>query len=222
VEFCANRRDGFDGPVTIEAEGLPAGVTCPPVHVSRQGQFANIVFNAAADAPEWSGSIRLKATATIGGERVERPVHYSRRRWPLGNVGISRASRAIALAVRSKAPYGLKWSTASLSVAAGGSVEGKVAVERIWPEFKGKVQLNGLNLPPGFSVNTAEIAEGQNEVALKVTVANNVPPGDYTVNLRGDAQVPFSNDPKATNKPNVRVADPATPLTITVTKPSSK
>src|SRR5262249_44303076 len=32
-EFCLNRRDGFAGEATVEAEGLPPGLTCRPVHV---------------------------------------------------------------------------------------------------------------------------------------------------------------------------------------------
>ena len=217
VDFCLNRRDGFNGPVTVEAEGLPQGVTCLPVHVSPQSQFADVVFTAAPDAPEWSGAVRLKAWALIDGKRVERPVHCSRRRWPIANISTSRISREIVLAVRSQAPYGLKAPTGPLSVVAGATLETKMAVERHWPDFKGKVQLNGLNLPPGFAFNATDLPEGKTEIPIKFTVANNVPPGDYTVVLRGDAQVPFNPDPKAANKPNVRVADPSTPLTVTVT-----
>ena len=62
MEVCLNRRN-YAGPVVVEAEGLPAGVTCQPVHVSPQGQFANVVFTAALDAPAWSGAIKLKAWA---------------------------------------------------------------------------------------------------------------------------------------------------------------
>src|SRR5262249_32945320 len=40
-ELCLNRRD-YNGPVTVEADGLPPGVTCPPVHVSPQSQYANV------------------------------------------------------------------------------------------------------------------------------------------------------------------------------------
>jgi len=65
---CINRWDGLSGPLTVEAEGLPKGVSCLPVHISPQTQFANVVFTATADAPEWSGAIRLKAWATVEGK----------------------------------------------------------------------------------------------------------------------------------------------------------
>jgi hypothetical protein len=215
-ELCLNRRD-FNGPVTIEAEGLPAGVTCPPVHVSPQTPFANVVFTAAADAPEWAGAVRLKAWSMIDGKKVQRDVRCSQRRWPIDNINTSRVCREICLAVRPTAPYGLKMPDAKVTVTAGGTVETIVAVTRHWQDFKGKVQLNGLNLPPGFDMATTDLPADQSEVAVKFTVAGNVPPGTYTVVLRGDAQVPFKPDPKASAKANVRVADPSEPLTVIVT-----
>jgi hypothetical protein len=222
VQLFVTRRDGFNGPVTVEAEGLPQGVICPPIHVSPQAQSAPVVFTAAPDAPEWSGPVRLKAWATIDGRRVEHPVQSSQRRWAIDNISTSRMSREIALGVRATAPYGLKAASAPQSVAAGGKFEATVSVERHWPEFKGKIQVTALDPPPGFDVATAEVPEGKSEASIRVTVAANVPPGTYTLVFRGDAQVPFSPDPNAKAKPNVRVADPATPLTVTVTSPTAK
>jgi hypothetical protein len=53
-------------------------------------------------------------------------------------------------------------------------------------------------------------------------VAANVPPGRYSLVLRGDAQVPYNRDPKATTKPLVRVADPSTPVNVIVDPPAKK
>jgi hypothetical protein len=219
--LCLNRRH-YGGPVTVEAEGLPVGVSCPPVHVSPQTEFANVVFTAAADAPEWAGAVRLGAWAVIDGRRVEREVRCSQRRWAIDNINTSRVCREVCLAVRSRAPYGLRTAADPVTVAAGGAVEARVTAQRYWPDFKGKVQLTGLNLPPGFAAAATEVPAGEAEAVVKLTVAANVPPGTYSVVLRGDAQVPFQRDPKAANKPNVRVADPATPLTVVVTAPAKK
>jgi hypothetical protein len=220
-EVCLNRRN-FNGPVTIEAEGLPPGVSCAPVQMSPQAQFGNVVFTAALDAAEWAGAVRLKAWAMIDGQRVEREVRCAQRRWAIANINPSRICREICLAVRSKAPYSLKTPTETLTVVAGGAFEAKVTVERNWADFKGKVQLNGLNLPPGFSVPATDLPADKSDVLVKVAVAANVPGGTYSVVLRGDAQVPFNRDPAAATKPNVRIADPSTPLTVTVTAPPKK
>jgi hypothetical protein len=220
-ELCLNRHN-FNGPVTIEAEGLPKGVSCPPVHVSPQGQFANVVFTAAEDAPVWQGAIRLKAWSLIEGKRVEREVRCSQRRWAIANINTSREVRTICLAVRTTAPYGLKLPEEPHRVAAGATLEAKVTVARHWPDFKGKVQLIGLNLPPGFTMATTELPADKTAVAVKIAVAVNVPPGTYSVVVRGDAQAPFNRDPKTANKPNIRVADPSTALTVIVTVPLKK
>jgi hypothetical protein len=220
-DFCLNRRN-LSGAATVEAEGLPPGVTCPPVYVSPQSQVANVVFTAAADAPEWSGAVRLKAWATVDGKRVERPVRCAQRRWPIANINTSIEVREICLAVRSTAPYGILLPAEKVSVQAGETLEAKATVRRLWPDFKGKVQLNGLNLPPGFALATTDIAADKDEAIVKIKVAGNVPPGDYSVVLRGDAQVPFAADPKVTARPLVRVADPSTPLTLTLLAAAKK
>ncbi len=215
-EFCVNRRN-LSGPVTVEAADLPHGVTCVPVHVSPQSQFANVVFTAAADAPAWAGAIRLKAWATIDGQRVERPVRCAERRWPIANINTSLEVREICLAVRSTAPYGIRLPADKLSVPAGATLEAKATVARHWPDFKGKVQMTGLNLPPGFALATTDIAPDQDAATLKLKIAANVPPGEYSVVVRGDAQVPFAADAKAPTRPLVRVADCSTPMTVVVT-----
>jgi len=219
-EICLNRRD-LSGPVVVEADDLPKGVVCLPVHVSAQGQFANVVFTAALDAPEWSGPVRLKAWAMVDGKKIERDVRCSQRRWPIANINTSVEVRQTCLAVRAQAPYALKLSEKKFTVTAGKEVEFPVSVARHWPDFKGKVQVTGLNLPPGFNFATKDIPADKTEIQAKLTVAGNVPPGDYSVVLRGDAQVPFNRDPKAASRPNVRVADPSTPM-IVVVNPAPK
>jgi hypothetical protein len=221
-----NRRNGFDGFVTVEAEGLPAGVSCPPVTVGPQAQLATLVFTARADAPEWAGPIRLMARATLGGQPAARPVAGVQRRWgdviANANANACRLCRQTCLAVRGEAPYGLRCPQAAGTVAAGGFVETKVSLQRRWPDFHGKVQVTGLSLPPGFDVPAAELPEKIDHARIRLNVAREVPPGTYTVVLRGEAQVPYSPDPKVQEKPTVRVADPATPLTVVVSAPKDQ
>ncbi len=222
-EFCLNRRDGFDGSATVEAGGLPRGVNCLPVHVGPNTEFVSVVFTAAADAPEWAGPVRLKAWATAGGKRLERPVACVQRRWDEGtNPGACRSCRLTCLSVRSTAPYGLTVPAGPLTVAAGGTVDTKVRVTRHWPDFKDKVQVTAYKPPQGFDAGTVEIAADKTEATVKLTVNGDVPPGTYSLVLRGDAQVPFNPNPKAADKPRVRVADPAPPVTVVVTAPPKK
>jgi hypothetical protein len=216
AEVYVNRRD-YNGPVTVTADGLPPGVTCPPIVVRPQAQVGILVFTASADAPEFSGAIRLKATAEIDGKKLEREVRPAQRRFAIANISPSIMLRETCLAVRpDPAPYAIRLPAQKLTVAAGGTLETTAKLDRA-KDFQGKVQLTGLSLPNGFTFNATDVLADKAETPIKITIAANVPPGDYTLVLRGDAQVPFSRDPKATTRPPVRVADPSTPLTVTVT-----
>src|SRR5205085_248809 len=142
------------------------------------------------------------------GKKIEREVRPVQRRYPVANINTSVMLREICFAVRSKAPYTILLPAKPMPVAAGTSLESSAKVTRNWPDFKGNVQLIGLNLPPGFSFATTTVIANKSEAAIKINVAANVPPGTYSVVLRGDAQVPFSRDPSVSVRPNVRVADP--------------
>ena len=72
VRVLVPRRDGFDGPITLEATGLPAGVTCPPVTASLKEDSIRLVFQAAPDAGGWNGDLRIIGKAKVGDKEVTR------------------------------------------------------------------------------------------------------------------------------------------------------
>jgi hypothetical protein len=138
------------------------------------------------------------------------------RRWPIANISTSRACRELCLAVRSlPAPYSVRLPE-TVTAPPGKEVQIKASLRRA-SSFSGKVQMVGLNLPSGFGLATVEIPADKSEVTAKVTVANNVAPGEYTLVLRGDAQVPYQREAKEAKR-NIRVADPSTPVTVVVEK----
>jgi hypothetical protein len=65
VHVVAFRRDGFAGPITISATGLPPGVTCRDISVGAAPSSGILVFSSAEDAPAWAGTIQLVATARV-------------------------------------------------------------------------------------------------------------------------------------------------------------
>lgn len=65
VNLLAIRRDGFTGPITVSAEGLPPGVTCREVTLGAAPSSGVIVFTSSDDAPAWTGTIRLVAKARV-------------------------------------------------------------------------------------------------------------------------------------------------------------
>jgi len=59
------RRDGFDGPVEITADGLPPGVQCKGTVIGKGQTGGLLVFRSDETAAEWSGLIRIVATARV-------------------------------------------------------------------------------------------------------------------------------------------------------------
>lgn len=61
LAVAVDRRDGFDLPVVVVAEGLPAGVSAEPVTSTPKGDSAKrVTLRVITEAsPGWSGSIRI-------------------------------------------------------------------------------------------------------------------------------------------------------------------
>ncbi len=59
------RRDGFNAPVQIIAEGLPKGVVCHGTTIGAGQTSAPLVFTATEDAPELTTAVKLVAKAKI-------------------------------------------------------------------------------------------------------------------------------------------------------------
>lgn len=72
IRVLIHRRDGFDGPITLEATGLPAGVACPPVTASLKEDSLRLVFHAAPDAAGWNGDITIVGKAKLGEKELLR------------------------------------------------------------------------------------------------------------------------------------------------------
>ncbi len=219
------RRDGFAGEVTLNIDGLPSGVTARPVVVGTGLREAEFVVTAAPSAKAWAGEVRITGTATIGGHPVVRQARAASIVWPAPPMPpiptAGRMDRGLFLAVRDQAPFSATAQLERTHVVQGTSGTLKVAIARLWKDFKGPLTLQPVvsELPGGLVVNNNQplnVTPAQTEVSLPVAVNPAVPVGNYTIVLQAQAQVPFSKDPKAVSKPPAQVQQPTTPVMLTV------
>lgn len=204
-------------------EGLPTGVTCPPQVVGTNLKKANLVVSAAANAPVWTGEIRVRGTGVVNGAKVIREARSASIVWPvqpMQNIPtLTRLDRNLVLAVRDKAPYSLAVSADKTTITHGDKIKVKLALNRIWPDMKTPVvQIAPIpnEMPPGITFANINIAAGKNDAVFDLNVPANVVPGTYAIVFRSFAPVPFSRNPKDAKKPNVNVVEPSTPLLFTV------
>jgi hypothetical protein len=218
VDVVIHHKDGFSGPITLAAEGLPPGVHAQPTIVSdTRGAF---VFWADADAPDWAGTVKLFASGKRGDGILRREVRPYTRVWPEPNLGSSRPTRALAMAVRPSAPFALRFAVERVEVAAGKKAELKLQLDRHWPDFKGNLTVLPLSFPGSFRMSNTPVPAGKTEVPVTIDVQANARPGEYTLAVLGQAQVPFNKDDKAAQKANTLVTAPSRPLTVVVLPPA--
>jgi hypothetical protein len=214
LDIVMNNREGYGGPTTIAAEGLPKGIHAMPTTIvsDTRGTF---VLWADADAPDFLGPIRLTATGKSGDSTMVREVRPHTRVWSSTDMNSSRPTRDLWIAVGDRAPYALKPASERLEVTAGQKVELKLQLERHWPDFKGQVTAIPLSFPGPIKMNQVTIAEGKNEATVTIEVQGGARPGDYTLAVQGQAQVAYMKDGKGA-KTNTLVSQPSRPFTVVV------
>jgi hypothetical protein len=215
LDVIIHQAGGFNGPITLTAEGLPPGVHALPTTI--RGTHGAFVFWADPGAADWTGTVKLFATAKVGERVLRREVRPYTRVWTDPSISSSRPTREFVLAVREGAPFGLGFDAERVEVEAGKKAELKLRLQRHAKDFTGKVTLLPLAPTDNLHLGNAEVAAGRDEGTLTVDVPAGTPPGEYTLGVLGQAQVPYSKDPKAAQKPNVLVSLPSRPITVVVT-----
>ncbi|MFO0948403.1 MAG: hypothetical protein U1D30_21195, partial [Planctomycetota bacterium] len=218
VRVFALRRAGFGGEIKVEAVGLPAGLTAPPVVLGPNVNEVPLVFTAAADMADFTGPIEIQGTAEIGGKPVVHKARASTLVWPgSGNAPThSRLSRGFVAAVRANAPYLLTAAPAEAAFGQGSQFTVQLKLQRRWPEFTGKLEgIAAINLPPNVDQAPVVIGDNAADGVLQLYFKREVPPGNYSFAVRGTGQVPYGKKPED-KKANVPVLDPSLPITVTV------
>jgi hypothetical protein len=219
LDVVIHNKEGFTGPVTITAEGLPKGLYLAPTTINGDSRGI-VVLWADKEAPEWVGPVKLVATGNRGEETITREVRPYTRVWNSTDLNSSRPTRELVVAVRGDAPFALTPAAETLEVEAGKKVELKLSCERLWPEFKGNVNLVPLSFPNPVKMGSVTIPEGKTDATVTIEVQANAKPGTYTIAVQGQGQVPFSKDAKTAAKPTL-VSLPSRPINIVV-KPAAK
>jgi hypothetical protein len=139
VTISANRIQGYVGPIDVEVQGLPRGVTAGSATIPAGQDSTVVVLTAAADAPVDSrpAAIKIVGHATVNGHPLEREANQGEPLQlasviPPPDVVVSTASREISLEPG-------KEITVTLNITRQNG-------------FKGRVPCNVENLPPGVRV----------------------------------------------------------------------
>ncbi len=229
ARVLAFRRDGFDGPIRIEVDRLPAGVTCEPVVLEPGQSQAALVFAAAEDAPPVITAIRVTGKAEIpapaesgSDAAVVRPVMREARAGTIVWDGdaqrpaISRVARELVLSVMPElAPLQVLIAARQLTARRDQTIELPVKLAKR-NGFDNEVTLSLEGLPQEVRWETAPIAKGATEGVPRIIVPANAPQGTFPLLLRAQAVVSYAR-PAVANKAD---ASPAAPQDVNVVAPA--
>ncbi|MEJ7592309.1 MAG: PPC domain-containing protein [Planctomycetaceae bacterium] len=213
LDAVIHQRDGFNEEITFTAEGLPPGVHCVPMVINNNSRGTFILW-ADDDAADFTGPIQIIATAKRGDETLRREVRaYTRVD---SGTNSSQAMRSLVIAVRDGAPYRLEWDQQSVEADAGKTIDLKLRLTRRISDWKDEVTIQPLAFPGNFTMSNGGITGDQADTTVNITVQAGTRPGQYTLAILGQSQVPFSKDATATDRPNTLVSLPSQPITIKV------
>lgn len=227
LTVMALRKDGFAGDITLEATGLPPGVTCPKTTLPGSMKATYLILQAPAGAAAALSDITVKGTATVAGKAVTREAIPASIVWPIPQPNqptpaIARVARSFPVAIRAGQPaWDLSGSLDKTTVVQGDKATLTVKVNRLWPEMKQPIAVQTLvaDLPAGLTVGNnavVNIAPDKSEAPMPIVVGANTPPGIYQLPLRSSAPVPYNKDPMAKQKPPVNVLIPGASVTLEV------
>ncbi len=218
LDAVIHQRDGFSDEIRFTAEDLPPGVHCVPTFINNNSRGTFVLW-ADDDAPDFTGPIKLFATGKRGDEILRREVRaYTRVDSQMNS---SQAMRSLVIAVRDGAPYRLVWDQPQVEVESGQTIDLKLRLIRRVADWKDEVTIQALAFPGNFQMPNGSITGDQQETMVTINVQNNTRPGDYTLAVLGQSQVPFNKDAAATERPNTLVSLPSHPITIRVKAPAA-
>lgn len=220
LDVVIHGQDGFNGPVTIEAENPPAGLRVEPAVI--YGNSGVVVVRADENSPDSFDSLRLVATGMRGDQSLRREVRPYTRVSNDTNYQSSRPMRQLPVAIRDVAPFVVQFDPAGITVDAGKKIDVRLTLQRRWPDAVNAVTVQPLSFPGNFKLGNQEFKPEMKELTASLEVAAGTRPGEYTLAVQCQSQVPFQKDLKAPAKPNTLVTLPSLPLRVTVTAPPAK
>ena len=195
IRFVATRREGFEGPIRMDLDRLPAGFTAStPVEIEAGQIRAVAVLYAgvgAADPQDAADrAIRVSATAEIQGREVRRELG------DLGNVQLDAAPKVTVEILPGPDRSVVRQESGrpmELLIRPGQTITARVRADR--RDFKSRIELggedSGRNLPHGVYVdniglNGLLIVEDQTEREFFITAARKARPGTRLFHLRAN------------------------------------
>ena len=197
------RRDGFDGEIAFQVEGLSAGLRGSEAMIGGAVNTAPLSVFAADDAASGFWEFRVIGKAKIGDQEVIQKGVPCEMAWGVQNRQqdrpMFRPLQSLRLYVHDKEPGPAQVAFADSPIfetSLGGKIEIPVRLIKK-AEFKGPVRLSRYGLPDLFQINDVNLDPNSSEGKVEVILGRQeIRPGTYSFFLRADSTISFARRPE--------------------------
>jgi hypothetical protein len=207
LRVIAYRLEGFDAPIRLEAEGLPAGLSANAAVIGSGDTSADFILKAAADAPAFAGPVKFVGR---GGDLV-RPIRSAEVLFGVADMQkepvITRLTDTVGVAIDEHfvAPLGLQIVPADVQrTARGGKLKIPVKLVKnadLKDLDKATVKvvpsgLPGRNNEKPIVVKELSLTLAKPDGELELDITEKAPVGLLTFHLTGDIDVNYVRNPE--------------------------
>jgi hypothetical protein len=194
----AAKRSGYNGPIAIRVEGLPEGVSACPAVIGEGQAGVNLCLKSTDAAKAGTlHTLKILGEATVDGKPVVQAADLNlalkaitnQMPYPPANLLDS-----LAMAVAPAAPFSLRTEPEVITFGPDLSATFKVIATR-QKDYNEAITLAAGNindgtkavpsLPGNVTAALKPIPQGQQEIEITLTAANNARQGDFTLSLEG-------------------------------------
>ena len=199
----AERRGGFDGDIEIVAEGLPQGVTTRGACIGSNQNSTMLILEAAEDAPQWAGTIRVLGKSRIGDRQVVRHARGGAVVWGTDNRELDppefRTTRDLALGViahEEAATWVEVGENKVWETSRGGKLEIPIKVKRR-RGFGSDMNLISQGLPNAIKPPELLVPGSASEAKLALNITNkDAKSGNYSFFMQAHTEAQFIRKPE--------------------------
>ncbi len=171
------REEGFQGEVTVEVSGLPAGVTAQPLRIKGDQTSGSIALAAASDAPLQAARVEVVGKALVNGkERAVKARVPAARIIGSGPGFASYQATEAWVAVVNPPLFSLESAASEVFLVRGGRAEFGVKIVRR-AGIEGDPDFALENLPAGVTLENVEIVDQGRMARLTLRASENAAVG---------------------------------------------
>ena len=213
----AFRRDGFDGEITVTAQGLPPGVSAKPLVLGGKTDQGFLTLWASPEAPAWTGPITISGVAKVAGQdlvRGARPASIIWGKRVFGNQAQVRSrldlETVLSVIDTEVEPTRIELKEDKVwTVEAGQALEFPIKLTEAGTRVGGLlVNVHGF---PGLSSGAPNVTIGEKEregivkIDFKKSANFDVLPGRYQFVLQGVGNTKYRQNPGSVDEANAAV-----------------